>query len=167
MENFNFPMLNSHRQVCKYGPHLCSIELKRFVINQNFVWRNRKISRPPPFSSEVPTPKYTVWIKNFRLERGGLEILQLRQKTFCLILTVWGSIGQMGSFVIWFRCNLEHPTVLWWDEIMTEWSILWQRQHQRFQKMWFIKVFSNSPNPFSILKIKQNANGTKIEKKKI
>ena len=26
-DNFNFPMLYSHRQWCKYGPHLCIIEM--------------------------------------------------------------------------------------------------------------------------------------------
>ena len=48
------------------------------------------------------TPKLRGW-------RGGLETFRLRQKKFRLILTLWSSIGQMISFVTWFRCNLGHP----------------------------------------------------------
>ncbi len=35
---------------------ICPIELHRVKINQKKFWCNRKISRPPPFSREVPTP---------------------------------------------------------------------------------------------------------------
>ncbi len=33
----------------------------------------------------------------------------ITSKYFWLILTLWSSIGQMGTFVMWLRWDLEHP----------------------------------------------------------
>ncbi len=43
-------------------------------------------------------------------KEGGLEIFRLRH-FFWFILTLWSLIGQMGSFVTWFRCKVGHPNL--------------------------------------------------------
>ncbi len=108
IQNFIFiPWVQSYLEPCKLGCtslHLnqvtklpiCPIELHRVKINPKKIWRNRKISRPP-LQTRSSDPRYTIWIS------------RLSQIVFALILNLWSSIWQMGSFVTWFRCNLGHP----------------------------------------------------------